>query len=324
MFTRKKALVASLILLIFLYVGTLGSLTRYAAYPKWYRPAQTVNFKSSDLSLPPCSSYQKTTYVFCDDPKVNLGLDFQEVSFEEEVNHKTIGFAGWYIPVTAPAKPKALIILVHGAGADRRAMLKHAPYLHKAGYALLVMDTHNHGLAFNDGRGISFGLKESLSIGLVPHWMEKTGIKLPIIGFGTSQGAFSVLYTASLGLPLHAIIAENPYFSVKRVLTEVPLLTVIPSFFKTQSITLLSFWLGGDLFELDGDLFLKKIQQPVLFIHGENDDFVPHIHSQDMIAKISSKQKELWLVPYGYHEKLWNLNPSEYEKRVLEFLDKCL
>ena len=318
---KARYLTALGVLAPVLYVAMLVFAARSALYPRWYHPAVAT---SQGKAFAPCSEYQKQAYRFCGDPGSDWNLKYQIVAGTRHLPDREVGFEGWY--VKAVADSKALVILVHGGGADRRAMVKHVPYLQKAGYDALVIDCQNHGMAPNDGRGISFGRYEAESVRAAVEWAKAHGVRAgePIVVMGTSQGAVASLLAAASEKAIAAVVAENPFSSLHAVIQDVPIMTWVPTFMRDQAVYLLSFWHGTDFNELDAKVYGPRITQPVLLIHGADDDFVPYRHSQEWLTRLASTDKGLWLVPYGNHERLWNKAPEDYENHVLDFFTRVL
>lgn len=304
-------------------VGFAIFMARVAVFPWWY------NSRLVGKELPKCSSYQSEVYLHCHDPKKSLGLEYTEFNSEKEVDGRNVRVSGWWIEPRSTVEHKGVVILVHGGGADRRAMLKHASYLHAAGYHALLIDCHNHGLNKYDGKGISFGLWESESVILAAEWaithIRKRGESgraeaLPIVAMGTSQGAFAALRAAAGTDLIRGVVAENPYVSATRVLAEFPTLSGFPRFVKEMSFAMVSIWLGRSIWDIDVKNFAERIgRKPVFLIHGEQD-IITDIKNSEEIAALLPGAKGLWRVPGGKHEALINVMGQTYEKKILEFL----
>lgn len=313
--------------LLLIALGFSIFLARVALFPPWYR-AEAVGHK-----LPECSSYQSRVYVYCHDPRRSLGVEFTEFESERVVEGKTIRVSGWWVWPDPARTPLGVVVLVHGGGADRRAMLKHAKYLSAAGYHSLLIDCHNHGLNHNDHTGISFGLWESESVIAAAEWaathVRQLGPKgemlpLPIAVMGTSQGAFAALRAAANSDVIRAVVAENPYVSVRRILLEYPFASWLPRIAREGALVLVSGWLHHSIWSLDVRDFADRIgSRPVLLIHGENDAVTPLSHSEQILAALEGP-KELWRVPGGEHEFLVNVMGKQYEQKVLGFLRERL
>ena len=327
MIGRLNRIVVSTFLGLFLIYAGFAILTAHLAiFPWWYQRRAP-----SGAVLPLCTEYMQRAYVYCIDPKHSLNLDFTPFTVESPgiKGHEEgpILTSGWFVPAATTVQTRGTVVLVHGGGADRRAMLKHVRYLHDNGYHAVLIDAHNHGLSGRDGRGISLGLWESESVIAAAVWAKKNipgALERPLIAMGTSQGAFAALLAMADSPLIKAVVAENPYISVKRLLREFPALAWEPKFMKEGSLLLLSAWLGRSLADLDVRQFSGKFGgRPVLLIHGDEDEIVS-AHQSEEIHDLLAGTSELWVVPHGQHEFLWNVEAARYEWHVLKFLDRVV
>ena len=67
---------------------------------------------------------------------------------------------------------------------------------------------------------------------------------------------------------------------------------------------------------------LSKCDRPMLFIHGDADDFVPFSHLQLNYDAKTSGYKEMWVAPGAVHANSYASYPEEYTRRVRDFLAK--
>lgn len=310
--------------LILLYLGLVLFVARTIVFPWWYKANVEPTGK-----LPACTDYQSRVYSYCHDPKQDLKLDFKEFKTLRTVEGRTIYTSGWWIFSPTSALKQRAVILVHGGGADRRAMLKHVPYLQRAGFHVFDIDCHNHGLNRRDGRGISLGLWESESVLSAVEWAAgqldrgaAAGAPPEIIVFGTSQGAFAALKAAAKSSLIQTVIAENPYFSAERQIQEFPSFGWIPRSLRSSALFLLQFWWGHSVDELDIRIFADRLREKrVLLVHSRADRVTPVANSEDIYAAIKgSSGTQLWIVNNGEHEALLNELGSSYQRHVLDFL----
>ena len=68
---------------------------------------------------------------------------------------------------------------------------------------------------------------------------------------------------------------------------------------------------------------LKKSKTPVLFIHGEQDDYVPFNMLQKNYDACAS-EKEMLVVPEAEHANSYKINPELYWNKVEEFTNKYI
>ncbi len=322
----SRIVVSTFLGIALIYAGFAVFTAHLAVFPGWYKRTVPLSGK-----LPSCSPYMQRVYVYCSDPKGSLDLDYTEFTIESPGikghEDRPILTSGWLVPASPTVAPRGTVVLVHGGGADRRAMLKHVKYLHANGFHAVLIDCHNHGLSGRDGRGISLGLWEAQSVIAAAQWAKKNipGARArPLIAMGTSQGAFASLLAMSDSPLIDAVVAENSYFSVKRLLRELPLMAWEPKFMKEGALVLLSAYLGHSLGELDARAFADRLgNRPVLLIHGDEDSIVS-VHQSEELRDLLKTSAELWVVHGGEHEFNWNVERARYEWHVLKFLDRVV
>lgn len=68
---------------------------------------------------------------------------------------------------------------------------------------------------------------------------------------------------------------------------------------------------------------VAKCRLPMLFIHGDADDYVPTWMVRPLF-EAKPGDKELWLVPGAGHAAFYRDNREEYTRRVGEFVGKYI
>ena len=66
---------------------------------------------------------------------------------------------------------------------------------------------------------------------------------------------------------------------------------------------------------------VAKCHLPMLFIHGQNDTFVP-TNMVYSLYEAKPQPKDLWLVPSEGHARSFHNFPNEYTERVKDFIKK--
>jgi hypothetical protein len=304
--------------ILLIFVGLALVMARMSVFPWWYKAALVGK------RLGECSSYQKDVYMFCGDPRADLGLAYTDFQAEREMDGRRIAVTGWWVRPAPNERERGTVVLVHGGGADRRAMLKHVLYLHAYGYHALLIDCHNHGLTRGDGRGVSFGHWESYSVIAAAEWAKRRihggAHDAPIFVLGVSQGAMAALRAAAHSSILRGVVAESPFVSARRLLEEFPAFAFFPGTVKKLALAIVDLWLGEPLDRIAVAEFAERIGgRPVLLIHGARDEIIAPEHSREVKALLKGPS-ELWLVPDARHEVAWNSARAAYEAKVLNFL----
>ena len=66
---------------------------------------------------------------------------------------------------------------------------------------------------------------------------------------------------------------------------------------------------------------LAKSDRPMLFIHGDADDFVPFAHLQKNYDAKTHGYKEMWVAPGSAHAMAYKDHPAEYTEKVRSFIN---
>ena len=120
-----------------------------------------------------------------------------------------IRLAGWYIPSgsgTGPTGPT--VVLVHGWGSNKSAMLDQAAVLHDR-YNLLIVDLRNHGQS--EAAPTTQGVREASDVEAFVDWLETTKAPEQIALFGVSMGGVTVLNEADSDERIDAVIIESTH-----------------------------------------------------------------------------------------------------------------
>ena len=94
--------------------------------------------------------------------------------------------------------PRTLVVLVHGAGRDRRTFMRHTPVFFNAGYSTLLIDCREHGTSSATGKGMGFTTREAIDVIQAARYGREVLGYEKIVVCGTSQGAASSIVAAVL------------------------------------------------------------------------------------------------------------------------------
>ena len=68
---------------------------------------------------------------------------------------------------------------------------------------------------------------------------------------------------------------------------------------------------------------VKRAKTPVIFLHGDADDYVPYQMSVDMYAACNAPRKKLVTLAGAGHGLAYPNNPDEYVEGLREFQEEC-
>lgn len=222
---------------------------------------------------------------------------------------------------------KKLIIQVHGfrssAIHDFCAVL---PYFRDKGFSVLLVDLRSH--AQSEGTYITYGVHERVDL---RDWiylaMEKMGEDVDIILHGISMGAATVLMTSALDIPdnVKGIIADSGFTSPYDIFVE-----VLDHSFHSKPFPILPICsLMAEQkanFDFKGASTLDAMAEnkiPVLFVHGEEDDFVP-IEMSEANFEACKAEKEFLRIPGAKHACGYITDRAACEKAIDAFLAKYI
>ncbi len=174
----------------------------------------------------------------------------------------------------------------------------------------------------SEGNVITFGIKEHRDcLSWVEFMVEHFGPDVKIILTGISMGASTVLMAAGQPLPKNVIgvLADCGYNSpkdiIKKVIKQMGLPVTVSYFFVKLAARIYGRF---DLEELSPETALKNSTVPVIFFHGESDDFVPCEMSRINYEACRS-EKMLVTVEGAGHGLAYPVNPEKYLSSLREF-----
>ena len=178
-----------------------------------------------------------------------------------------------------------LEILFHGyKGNAERDLSGGVERCFSLGRNALIVSQRGHGIS--SGHTITFGIKEKYDcVYWANYASERFGKDKPIIITGISMGASTVLMAAGEDLPENvvSVLADCGYSSPREIIRKVVKQLKLPVHLVYPFIKLGARIFGGFDLEEDSPIeALTRCKIPVIFIHGDTDDFVPIEMSREM------------------------------------------
>lgn len=228
-----------------------------------------------------------------------------------------------FLPTEKPSDK--FFICSHGYRSRGRGEFRHiAKFLHDQGINALFVDHQSCG--DSEGKYISFGKHESADLMLwVEFMLDKFGKDIQLALYGISLGSATVmLLSNNENLPENVkfIVADCGFTTVNEQFSFVLKSLSIPDKPLLKGANVFSKALGKwDFDEVNPIESVREAKVPMLFIHGENDDFVPTFMACRLYNACPT-EKDFLTVPGAGHAESYQKNSELYEEKVSKFIKK--
>ncbi|MGM0385902.1 MAG: alpha/beta hydrolase [Actinomycetota bacterium] len=130
------------------------------------------------------------------------GLAHEDVRFRSA---EGVLLSGWYLPSTNGAA----VVLLHGAGSTRSAVLEHATVLNRQDYGVLLLDARGHGLS--EGRAMDFGWWGEVDVPAAVTFLaareEVDATRIGVVGL--SMGGEQAIGALAVDPRIRVVVAEG-------------------------------------------------------------------------------------------------------------------
>lgn len=226
------------------------------------------------------------------------GIKREDVFFPS-TNGKTLH--GWFFETPGADKT---ILFSHGNGGNLATRTGLVSALLETGASVFIYDYQGYGRS--EG---SPNVKRICQDGLSAYRFLTKEVGLDsrdIVNYGESLGSGVASYLARQ-VPTAALVLQSGFCSLARIGKEhVPLLHMYPDWLFPQP-------------ELNNLKTVTGKHQPLLIIHGMNDETVPFAHGQELFAE-ASEPKRFAVLPNAGHINMFDIDRQLYVNAVREFL----
>ncbi len=306
-----------IILGIVLFIIAFTLVVSYICFRMAFYAPRKDSVKDGELVLPELEVYQKH--------KDLIKKWMKEVSEIKHEDVEIVSFDGLKLHAKYYEcnKGAPIELMFHGyrgnADSDLCGGIKRSFAL---GFNVLLVDQRTAGKS--QGNVITFGINESKDcLKWIDFLIEKFGEDVKIILTGISMGASTVMIVAGKTLPKNVVgvIADCGYTSPKEIIKTVIGEMKIPPNLAYPFVKLGAKIYGKFNLEEDSPIeAVKRAQIPIIFFHGEADDYVPYEMSvKNYVACVS--RKKLVTVKGAGHGLAYVVEPDRYLNELKEFFN---
>ena len=259
----------------------------------------------------------------------NLALEGDPAWFAENSedrwleSHDGLELHGLYL--AQPQESHKYAVICHGYGSIPQYGGKFAAKFYEMGYNILAPAARAH--EHSGGRYAGMGWLERRDIVAWVDTLVEQDPQAEVVLFGVSMGGATVMMTAGeadLSPAVKCVIEDCGYSSVwDEFAGQLQEMFGLPTFPVLDAASLVTRLRAGFSFkEASAVEQLKKTSLPMLFIHGEEDTFVPYRMLDVVYNACASAEKERLSIPGAAHgEASWE-DPELYWSTVDAFLAK--
>jgi dipeptidyl aminopeptidase/acylaminoacyl peptidase len=242
----------------------------------------------------------------------------------EEVTLATAGgkrLHAWFVPAPPGAgRPGPAVAILHGWGGNAGLMLPFADLLHRAGYGVLLLDARNHGRSDSDDFSSLPRFAEDLERGFdwLRAWPEVDPARVALLGH--SVGAAAALLVAARRPEVAAVVSlaafAHPVTLMRRQMRahHIPYIPV-----GWWLLRIIQRTIGVRYEEIAPVNVIRRIQCPVLLVHGDDDRAVPVEDAVRIHANRAGDRVLLRRLPDTGHDSVERI--GEHGLGLVAFLD---
>ena len=300
-------------------LALLTLITSFICYIRVFYCKRRVIDESGEVDIPHKPLYDAHREQIIEWVKMTRGMQYEEMTIR---SHDGLTLYGRYYECKSGAPVE---ILFHGyRGNAERDMSGGVDRCFRMGRNALIVDQRASG--HSGGSTTTFGINEAKDcLRWVDHAIERFGKDVRLILTGVSMGAATVMIASGEKLPDNVLytLADCGYTSakeiIKRVIREMGLpATLLYPFVKLGALIFGHF----NIDETSPIEAVKHATVPIVFIHGDKDDFVPPDMSE-RLYEVCPTRKMLSLIPGAGHAVAFPHNMELYLDTLNEFWDEC-
>ena len=309
-----------ILLYILLALAALCLIIAYICFRMAFYVPKKIIIGPDDYPIPDGEIYEPHREQMVAWMKEVRGLPCREIT---TTSHDGLTLYGKYYECDPHAPVE---IMFHGyRGSAERDLCGGVQRAFSLNHNVLIVDQRAAG--HSGGNVITFGYKESMDcLRWVDTAIESLGPDVKLILTGISMGASTVLMATGNQLPNNvvAVLADCGYTSAREIIRKVIVQLKLPAGLAYPFVRLGAILFGGfDPNKADATAALQNCRVPVIFAHGDADDFVPCEMSK-VNYDACPTQKALVIIPGAGHGLCYLTDPEGYLAQLKAFFDSVI
>ena len=227
----------------------------------------------------------------------------------------------WFVPALATG-PRPTVVLLHGWCGNASNLLPAAQALHQAGFAVLLMESRNHGRSDCDDHSSLPRFAEDLDSAI--DWLKTLARVDPtrIVALGHSVGAAAVLLSASRRQDLAAVVSIAAFAHPEQLMRRWFALRYVPYWPLAWLINRsLERVIGASFDDIAPVNTVTRVTCPVLLVHGRQDTVVP-VADAYQISKRGNELNVTLIECDGTHEAFEDVD--RITRSILDFIESAV
>ncbi|SDH50984.1 alpha/beta hydrolase [Winogradskyella thalassocola] len=261
--------------------------------------------------------------------KRNKNISFEVSSKKDsKLNQKEVVFSSFddlklsaRLTYSSIDTTKGTVILLHGIRSNKEHFMELSNFLSANGFNSVALDSRAHGKS--EGNFCSFGVNEKEDIKTLIDYLSKNENLSHFGIWGQSLGGAIGLQAMGYDNRIEFGIIESAFSDFK---------SIVNDYFDLHagfSYTPFSNYLvdrTGQIAEFDPNdaspiAYCKSINQPILIVHGNEDERINIKYARANFSKIPSSKKEFIEMDSANHSNVWKVGGDPYFEHVLQFMN---
>ena len=214
------------------------------------------------------------------------------------------------------------IISVHGYRDDHRFMLPYVMRFYEGGFNVFTQDNRAHGLS--DGDYITMGWLDKDDVYEWIDCIRRMDPDAEVIVHGVSMGGATTMMLSGLNHPAVIGYVEDCGYTTtwdmfKVVMNRDYHLPTFPIMNLTNLMSRVK--LGFDFKKSSSLAQIRKCVKPILFIHGEKDNYIPLDMCHTLYGAFNG-EKDQYIAPDAGHAESMDYDPDAYFSTIFEFISR--